>query len=310
MPLTSIQLVRRRMAIDDVGRALSHMRAWHVIAGTLADGEYAIVLEDNVEFEWAKGVNVSQHLDELVTSASTLDLDIINLSYRNEDCQERKQVDKLFTTYCPHNHWTVAYMIRPIAAQKLVDEMDAYRKNLISLEKYLSIIAGTLDHNSDETHSDTSCGVDHESTGSCKVTQLRLDPRYQRVRLSSLALRESFISPPSDVIDVERDAEIYMEDIYHYIPPSAEETVQNDPEGVDKAWWHGMNLTIWSIWIGPNDPPPIIHAAMETCRSIHSTEPNLQYQVITNDDLSNIRFRPPPVFLVIGHCRKDRLPQS
>lgn len=74
------------------------------------------------------------------------------------------------------------------------------------------------------------------------------------------------------------------------------------------AWWQGQNLTIWTIWIGDDlTPPPVIQAAMQSCRDIHKNEPNLQYRVVTNEDLHNnaLGFRLHPSFWLLDNVEKS-----
>ena len=74
------------------------------------------------------------------------------------------------------------------------------------------------------------------------------------------------------------------------------------------AWWRDTNLTIFTIWIG-NDvqPPPVISAAMESCKSIHADTPNLHYKVITNDDLdeTNLGFELHSSFYLLDNVEKS-----
>ena len=74
------------------------------------------------------------------------------------------------------------------------------------------------------------------------------------------------------------------------------------------AWWRDKHLTIFTIWIGDDlQPPPVIQAAMESCRSIHKDAPNLHYKVITNDDLdaTNLGFELHPSFHLLDNVEKS-----
>jgi hypothetical protein len=74
----------------------------------------------------------------------------------------------------------------------------------------------------------------------------------------------------------------------------------------ENAWWRGQNLTIWTIWIGDNVlPPPLIQAAMQSCRTVHQHEPHLSYQVITNDDLNTLDFDLHPSFWLLDNVEKS-----
>jgi hypothetical protein len=74
------------------------------------------------------------------------------------------------------------------------------------------------------------------------------------------------------------------------------------------AWWRNVNLTIFTIWIGDDiTPPPVIQAAMESCRNVHEDTPNLRYKVITNDDLdaTNLGFELHPSFWLLDNVEKS-----
>jgi len=77
-------------------------------------------------------------------------------------------------------------------------------------------------------------------------------------------------------------------------------------EPPEHAWWRGQSLTIWTIWIGDDViPPPIIQAAMQSCRNVHAAEPNLFYHVITNDDLHTLDFDLHPSFWLLDNVEKS-----
>lgn len=72
------------------------------------------------------------------------------------------------------------------------------------------------------------------------------------------------------------------------------------------AWWRNQNLTIWTIWIGEDKtPPPVIQAAMESCRTIHQDTPNLEYRVLKNDDLQTLTFDLHPSFWLLDNVEKS-----
>jgi len=62
--------------------------------------------------------------------------------------------------------------------------------------------------------------------------------------------------------------------------------------GLANSPWQRKNVTIWTVWFGDEDPPPVIQAAMQTCRDVHKDEPFLHYRVLTNKDLhdGNLEF--------------------
>lgn len=71
------------------------------------------------------------------------------------------------------------------------------------------------------------------------------------------------------------------------------------------AWWRNQNLTIWTVWIGPEEPPPVIAAAMESCKTIHEQEPDLHYRVVTNDDLHSLGFTLHPSFWLLDNVEQS-----
>jgi len=74
----------------------------------------------------------------------------------------------------------------------------------------------------------------------------------------------------------------------------------------EQVWWRNQNLTIWTIWIGDDlTPPPVIQAAMQSCRDVHEQEPHLHYRVITNNDLPTLGFHLHSSFWLLDNVEKS-----
>eukprot|EP00529_Nitzschia_sp_RCC80_P020649 CAMPEP_0113510554 /NCGR_PEP_ID=MMETSP0014_2-20120614/38202_1 /TAXON_ID=2857 /ORGANISM="Nitzschia sp." /LENGTH=405 /DNA_ID=CAMNT_0000406521 /DNA_START=194 /DNA_END=1411 /DNA_ORIENTATION=- /assembly_acc=CAM_ASM_000159 len=77
----------------------------------------------------------------------------------------------------------------------------------------------------------------------------------------------------------------------------------------DDAWWKGKKLTIFTVWIGNDkEPPPVIQAAMQSCRDAHKDDEMLEYRVITNEDLrdsTKLGFELHPSFWLLDNVERS-----
>eukprot|EP00550_Attheya_septentrionalis_P012592 CAMPEP_0198305094 /NCGR_PEP_ID=MMETSP1449-20131203/57729_1 /TAXON_ID=420275 /ORGANISM="Attheya septentrionalis, Strain CCMP2084" /LENGTH=301 /DNA_ID=CAMNT_0044007625 /DNA_START=943 /DNA_END=1845 /DNA_ORIENTATION=+ len=88
------------------------------------------------------------------------------------------------------------------------------------------------------------------------------------------------------------------------------------------VWWREKEvITIWTIWIGGSQIPPLVQAAMESCKTAHpndrdqhgasayAREPHLHYRVVTDEDLADpegrLKFSLHPSFFLLDNIEKS-----
>ena len=182
----------RQMKMGEVGCALSHIKAWKAAATSLTSpGQYAIILEDDAEFQRLDNdVDFAGRLDEIVRGAveqqqeNGLGVDFVYLTHK-KDHGSRQPVNELFKT-CSYTYWTIGYMISYDAAQKLAQNEEHYRMNIIPSDEYLPIVTGAFDGYNEHNCDTEVCRADLKAS---------LDPRYSELRLTCLTAKEPLIMP-------------------------------------------------------------------------------------------------------------------
>jgi hypothetical protein len=166
-----------------------------------------MILEDDATIQQ----EYSENIDAVVSGAVEHGVDLVYLAYQN-DGRNREPVDDIFLA-CNYTYWTVGYMISYDAAQKLAQNEEFYRMNIIPSDEYLPIVIGAFDKKARSSHDNKNNSVcemdvnDDQLSGSAAMgADMLLDPRYPEVRLTCLTVQKPIIMPlfdPSQVSDTE-----------------------------------------------------------------------------------------------------------